>query len=350
MGIDGRGRYIWAALVAQPRLAAHCRNQYTETHVPELPEVETYIRELAPQLKGRQIQSAQVYWPRTVAEPAPQEFTQAIRELYFVDFQRRGKYMLLGLAPQPVSAPTPGGTPTPGAASTAALPWTLIVHLRMTGKLQLVDSDFERTKHTHVVFNLHPHMPDSASDSESDSESKAGRNKLVFIDTRKFGRMWLTPAPEAVLCKLGPEPLSREFSPATLGTKLTGRQAAIKALLLDQSIVAGVGNIYADEALFRAGIHPQQPGGSITAPQLERLHMAVCRVLQAGIDAQGSSLGGSALQNYVRPLGETGGFQEEHRVFRRTGQPCFVCQTPITRIIVAQRSTHFCPSCQPLCT
>jgi formamidopyrimidine-DNA glycosylase len=274
--------------------------------MPELPEVETYVRELEPEIKGRQITAAHIYWERTIAAPAPDKFAQTITGQRFQRFGRRGKYMLLELD---------GGD-------------TLIVHLRMTGHLYVEPGDTRPTKHTHVVLDLDD-----------------GRT-LHYVDSRKFGRMWLASDPDLVLHKLGPEPLEDQFTPAVLARSLAGRQAPIKALLLDQQIVAGLGNIYADEALFHAGIHPTRPGGSLTLDEIERLHAAIADVLARGIDRQGSSLGLNRVQNYVRPGGESGGFQEEFQVFRRTGQPCPHCGQPIERIVVSQRSTHFCPQCQ----
>jgi formamidopyrimidine-DNA glycosylase len=274
--------------------------------MPELPEVETYVRELAPLLEGRQVLAAQVFWPRTVAAPEAEEFAARIAGQRFAGFGRRAKYMLLGLE---------SGD-------------TLIVHLRMTGHLFVKDADALPDAHTHVLFDLDD-----------------GR-RLHYQDPRKFGRMWLTAEPEAVLAKLGPEPLGEQFTPAALAARLAGRKASIKALLLDQAVAAGVGNIYADEALFRAGIHPARPGGSLTPAEIERLALAVAAVLTDGIAAFGSSLGGSSLQNYARPGGEAGGFQDEHRVYKRTGQPCVVCGAPVERVVLGQRSTHFCPQCQ----
>ena len=274
--------------------------------MPELPEVETYVRELEPLLLGRQVCAAQVFWPRTIAAPAVAEFQAQIVGQQFARFGRRGKYMLLGLA---------GGA-------------TLIVHLRMTGHLQVEPAGAAPDKHTHVLLDL-----DSGA-------------RLFYRDSRKFGRIWLVEDVAPVLARLGPEPLSDDFTPAGLGQRLAGRQAAIKALLLDQSIIAGVGNIYADEALFRAGVHPLRSGGSLTGDEWEKLHLAVCMVLAEGIAAAGSSLGVSSIQNYQRPSGQPGSFQEQHRVFQRTGQPCVVCGAPIARIVIAQRSTHFCPGCQ----
>lgn len=275
--------------------------------MPELPEVETYVRELEPLLGGRRILAAEVRWPRTIAGPSPEEFVARIAGQRFVAFGRRAKYMLLGLD---------GGD-------------TLIVHLRMTGHMVVKDAAEAPDAHTHVLFDLDD------------------GHRVHYQDPRKFGRMWLTSQPEMILSKLGPEPLSDAFSGEELAGKLAGRKAAIKALLLDQALTAGVGNIYADEALFRAGLHPLRPGGSLTPGEVERLRQAVAAVLTAGIAAAGSSLGGSSLQNYSRPGGQTGSFQDEHRVFRRTGQPCLTCGAPIERIVVGQRSTHFCPNCQP---
>ena len=274
--------------------------------MPELPEVETYVRELEPLLRGRRITRAAVTWPRTVAAPTATMFVDQIANQRFSDFSRRGKYMLLGLE---------SGD-------------TLIVHLRMTGKLLVMAGDAPVDKHTHVVLDLD------------------NGQRVHYNDTRKFGRMWLVTNPETVLRKLGPEPLSEAFSPAHLGAALAGRSAAVKALLLNQEIIAGVGNIYADEALFAAGIAPLRAGGDLSEAEVTALHYAVRRVLAAGIAARGSSLGGSSLQNYLRPSGEQGGFQEQHQVFRRTGEPCRTCGQPIERIIVAQRSTHYCPHCQ----
>lgn len=275
--------------------------------MPELPEVETYVRDLEQQLRGRRIQAATVRWPRTIAAPAVHQFEQWIQGQQFNRFGRRGKFMLLEMA---------GGA-------------TLIVHLRMTGRFTIEDGSAEADPHTHVVFDLDD-----------------GR-RLFYRDARKFGRIWLVDDPAPVLRRLGPEPLDVDFDVACLQAGLAGRKASIKALLLDQSLVAGVGNIYADEALFRAGIHPAQAGGTLTPVQVAALHEAIRAVLAAGIEAKGSSLGRSGSQNYVRPTGDPGQFQAAHAVFRRTGQPCPSCGTPIERIVLAQRSTHFCPHCQP---
>lgn len=274
--------------------------------MPEMPEVETYVRELAPLLAGRNVVGARVLWPRTIAVPLPDEFEQLMIGEGFTTFGRRGKYMLLGL--------------TSGA--------TLIVHLRMTGRVLVEAATAPIPSHTHVVLDLDD-----------------GR-QVRYQDSRKFGRLWLVPDAALILRKLGPEPLSEEFTVEGFAGRLAGRSASIKALLLDQTIVAGAGNIYADEALFRAAIHPARLGGSLSPGEVAALHQALADVLADGIAHAGSSLGTSGLQNYSRPGGQPGGFQEQFRVFRRTGKPCFICNTPIVRIILAQRSTHYCPVCQ----
>ncbi len=276
--------------------------------MPELPEVETYLRDLTPTLTGRRVIAVQVFWPRTIATPSVDAFCQEMEGQVFAHFGRRGKFMLLGLA---------GGD-------------TLIVHLRMTGRLHLEPASTEPSPHTHVVMAL--------------DDGRA----LHYTDTRKFGRLWLVSDSETVLGHLGPEPLGAGFTAAYLAGRLAGRRASIKALLLDQGMVAGVGNIYADEALFLAGIHPAWPAGSLALEEVERLCGAVASVLRQAIDRQGSSLGDSRWQNYRRPNGQPGSFQDEHKVFQRTGQPCVRCGQSIQRMVIAQRGTHFCPHCQPL--
>ena len=269
--------------------------------MPELPEVETYVRELRPRLAGKRVTAGHVYWPRIIAQPEPALFLERIQGRRFDTFRRRGKYMLLGLD---------SGD-------------SLIVHLRMTGAVRIHPASIAADKHTHLVLDL-----DSGE-------------RFHYRDPRKFGRIWLTADTAPVLHKLGPEPLGPDFTPAGFGQRLSGRRASIKALLLDQTILAGVGNIYADEALFLARIDPRRPGGELSAAEVDALHGAVRAVLQAGIEQRGSSL-----QDYAPPGGEKGSFQEKHQVFRRTGQPCFHCGAPIQRTVLAQRSTHFCPACQ----
>jgi formamidopyrimidine-DNA glycosylase len=276
--------------------------------MPELPEVETHVRDLAPLLQDHQVVGAQIFWPRTIAEPSPEGFAQRIVGQRFVRFSRRGKYMLLEMD---------SGD-------------TLIIHLRMTGHLRVEPAESLPDKHVHVLLDLDD-----------------GR-RLLFQDARKFGRLWLVADPAPVLAGLGPEPLAAEFPIHELAAKLAGRKAPIKALLLDQRLLAGVGNIYADEALHLAGIHPARPAGTLTLEELSRLFAAIRTVLAAAIEDGGSSLGDSSVTNYLRPNGAPGNYRSAHGVYDRKGQPCFRCGAPIERIVLAQRSAHFCPVCQPL--
>lgn len=269
--------------------------------MPELPEVDPYVRELRPELKERAILEAQVFWSRIIVAPSVPEFVEGVRHQQFTTFRRRGKYILLGLS---------GGE-------------LLMIHLRMTGELHVYSPETPPDKHTHVQFQLD------------------NQRHLHYRDQRKFGRLWLVQDTESIIGHLGPEPLEDSFTTEILAQKIEKRKVTIKALLLDQTIVPGIVNIYADEALFRAGIHPPRSGESLSAVELERLHQALHTVLEYGIELKGSSL-----QNYIRLAGMQGNFQQEHQVFRKTGQPCSTCGHTIERIIVAQRSTHFCHAYQ----
>lgn len=274
--------------------------------MPELPEVENYARDLKPMLVGRRIVDVQVFWPRTIGRPSPEAFAEGLLGRQIVNTDRRGKYLLFALDDHS----------------------TLILHLRMTGGLCLKDSLEEPHRHTHVVLGLD------------------NGQRLHYRDQRKFGRFYLVEDPQIVVGKLGPEPLSDAFTPVGLLHAVQGRRSPVKALLLDQTVVAGIGNIYADEALFLAGIDPRRPGNTLTLVDCTRLHTAIRQALADAIRDGGSTLGRSALSNYARPTGIRGRYQDRHRVFRRTGQPCSVCSTPIVQVRIAQRSTHFCPHCQ----
>lgn len=288
--------------------------------MPELPEVETYVRALKPLLDGKTILEAEVRWPRTIAAPDASLFPDLVRGRRFASFHRRGKYMLFGLD---------------------SSEW-LIVHLRMTGELRIHKPAGQQVEHDSAPVDSAALLPASTSDKHTHVIFQLDTGEeLRFRDTRKFGRIWLVTDKETVVGKLGPEPLDAEFLPQHLEERLARRTANIKSLLLNQSIIAGVGNIYADEALFRARIDPRRAAGRLNAGEIVRLHQGLRDVLQAGIQAQGSSL-----QNYAPPTGGKGGFQEQFQVFRRSGKPCFRCNAPISRIVLGQRSTHFCPECQ----
>lgn len=241
-------------------------------------------------------------WPRILATPSAEEFVEQIVGEEFVSFGRRAKYMLLGLSS--------------GA--------TLIVHLRMTGHLHVHDSEVEPDKHTHVLMTLDD-----------------GR-RLHYQDPRKFGRLWLVNDIEPVLRKLSAEPLGEDFTVAWLAERLKGRSAAIKALLLDQTIAAGVGNIYADEALWLAGIHGERPGERLSRGEaLAVLHRAR-EVMQHALAQGGTSF--DAL--YVNVNGESGYFDRSLHAYGREGEPCDRCATPIRRVAFTNRSSYFCPACQ----
>ncbi len=272
--------------------------------MPELPEVETTASDLRPDLLGRRITGVHILWPRTIAAPDTQEFTARLTGQQITSVSRRGKFLLFALD---------SGD-------------TLIGHLRMTGRLRVVPPGSEAVSDPYVRawFDL------------SDGQ------KLVFKDTRKFGRLWLVHDAATVTGKLGLEPLAPSFSVDALAERLARRRTAIKALLLDQSVVAGLGNIYADEALFRAGIHPLRGAASLSQDEVARLHEAIVAVLSAAVAGRGTTV-----RDYAPPLGGQGNYQDELLVYQRTDQPCPRCGQPIQRIRVAQRSTHFCPHCQP---
>ncbi len=245
--------------------------------MPELPEVETVVRTLRPHLTGRTIVAA-IGW----TGPA---IGQTIR-----DVTRHGKYITLHFDSG-----------------------MLLVHLRMTGKLLF---DGARTPYTRAEFVL-------------------DRGILLYDDIRRFGRItWSATYPTQ-----GPDPL--EVSPGDFAALFAGRRSRVKSLLLDQKFLRGLGNIYVDEALFRARLHPLAAGDRLSRLRVERLYTAIREVLQEAI-----ARGGSSISDYVDGNGERGSFQKLHRVYRRTDQPCVVCGTPIKRILVAQRGTHFCPRCQ----
>jgi len=273
--------------------------------MPELPEVETIARKLRPHLLGRVIEDAELRWRRTLALPSPRKFRGLIKGQEIKDVTRRAKYFILRLSSL-----------------------SLLIHLRMSGDLRLKEGKIRPEKHDRMILRL---LPDPSSDS--------GPSNLVFNDTRKFGRVWLTAEPEQILGQLGPEPFGRDFTPAWLHMALHRKHRQLKPLLLDQTFLAGLGNIYTDESLHLAKLHPLALSSSVTAKQAEALHEAIRKSLKEGIRRNGASI------DWVYRGGE---FQNYFRVYDRTGKPCPVCGAEIKRIIVGQRSTHFCPKCQVL--
>jgi formamidopyrimidine-DNA glycosylase len=270
--------------------------------MPELPEVETIARALrqggrgGPALVGKRIQSAHLLWQRTLAEPTPAEFEQRIRGQQITDIGRRGKFLVFRLEAD-----------------------SLLVHLRMSGDLLVEAQSAPIAAHHRLILDLE------------------GDLRLAFNDSRKFGRAWLAADPERILSGLGPEPLDPAFTAVELFNRLQHTRRQLKPLLLDQSIIAGLGNIYTDEALHLAGLHPLQAAHGVNETQAARLWESIRAVLLDGIQRQGASI------DWVYRGGD---FQNYFRVYQRTGQPCPVCGTPVERMVIGQRGTHFCPRCQ----
>lgn len=265
--------------------------------MPELPEVETIARGLRPLLEGRRIESAQLLWERTLAEPGVDEFLRRVRGQTIHSTGRRGKFLILNLSND-----------------------TMLIHLRMSGDLLVEVSDAPPATHHRLLLELD------------------NGQRLAFNDTRKFGRVWLVENPQTILCKLGPEPLDVTLTAADFYQRLHAVRRQLKPLLLDQSFLAGLGNIYTDEALHQAHLHPLTPANTLDEVQAERLLRAIRTVLEEGIRRHGASI------DWVYRGGD---FQNYFHVYQRAGQPCPVCGTPVERIVVGQRGTHFCPVCQP---
>ena len=274
--------------------------------MPELPEVETIANDLgAAGIVGKTLAGARVYWERTIAEPSTAEFCRSIQDKRIAGVRRRGKFLVFDLA---------GGE-------------CLLIHLRMSGRLHWAAQDSQRERHEHVVLGF------------------ADGSELRFHDTRKFGRIYLTREAEAILGRLGPEPLGAGFTVRLLQTMMKSRQRQLKPLLLDQSVIAGLGNIYVDEALWEAMIHPRQRSDTLPRRKAAALHAAIQRVLRRGLKNLGTSLG-AGKANFYSVGRRRGRNRDELNVFRRTGEPCPRCASKIRRIIVGQRSTHICPKCQ----
>ena len=273
--------------------------------MPELPEVETIARGLNRRVRGDVIESV---WLGTHPEPlksTAQEIASALSHSRIAQVRRVGKHIVFDLE----SAQSENGN--------RKRQW--IVHLGMTGRMLVVSPEEQTPKHTHAVASL------------------ASGRELRFVDPRRFGR--LSVVSELGFRGPGSEPLT--ISAEEFAKLFRGRKTPIKAALLNQKLLHGVGNIYADESLFRAGVRPRRQAGRLTRGELDRLHAAVKEVLKEAI-----KLGGSSVSDYVNAEGEEGFFQLQHRVYMRTGQPCLACRTPIKRIVLGGRSTHYCPKCQ----
>lgn len=271
--------------------------------MPELPEVETIVRALqaggrgGQPLPGRRVSSASLLWGNTLAAPSAAEFLQRLPGQTIQHLSRRAKLIQIHLERD-----------------------TLLIHLRMSGDLRVEPASEAIQKHDRLLLNFTDGL------------------RLAFNDTRKFGRAWLTDDPASLTAHLGPEPLAEDFSAAEFHIRLQTSRRALKPLLLDQTFLAGLGNIYTDEALHRAGLHPLTPANRLDESAAARLLESIRAALQEGIRRNGASI------DWVYRGGD---FQNYFHVYGRSGQPCPACGAVVQRILVAQRSTHFCPICQP---
>jgi formamidopyrimidine-DNA glycosylase len=271
--------------------------------MPELPEVETIRNALrnggrgGESVVGRHVEDSHLLWERTLAEPKPEEFQQRILGQKVRDVGRRGKFLLLEFPDE-----------------------TLLIHLRMSGDLLIEKQADPVAPHHRLMLDLEDGI------------------RLAFNDTRKFGRVWLVSDPSTVLGDLGPEPLAEDFTPQEFHQRLHAHRRQLKPLLLDQTFIAGLGNIYTDEALHLAKIHPLKISNTLDTSQSKRLWSSIRGVLEEGIERQGASI------DWVYRGGD---FQNYFRVYQRTGDPCSACGSPIQRILVGQRGTHYCENCQP---
>lgn len=272
--------------------------------MPELPEVETFRRYLlqgndgSPSILGKKIRDGDLLWSGSIASPTPDEFLERIEGQYITGIGRRGKNLLIRLSRD-----------------------TLIIHLRMSGELIVEKQSEPRGKHYRVIINFDD------------------KYRIAFNNIRKFGRIWLTDNPQEQLSNLGPEPLSDDFTAEKLHLILKSHNRQLKYFLLDQEMIAGIGNIYTDEALHRAKLHPALKSDSLDFHQAQTLWDSIREVLEEGIKNQGSSIDwmyrGGDYQNYLS-------------VYNLEGEPCKTCKTPVARIKIAQRSTYYCPTCQSL--
>lgn len=272
--------------------------------MPELPEVESIRVTLAENTLGKKISEVEVLWPSAIVSLPDKDFVELLRDSVIESFDRRGKYLLIHLSQG----------------------LTLVVHFRMTGRLIYYPKKHPADKHTHVIFYLE-------------------NGEMHYSDVRKFGRIQLIFTQQAgelsCLAKLGPEPLGESFAFDQLGQRLSKRKGTIKAAILDQKVIAGLGNIYADEALFRAGILPERSTASLKVSEIILLYDAICEILRKGIKA-----GGTSFKDYRDANGNKGLFQESLMVYGRSGKECKRCGGKLEKEKVAGRTTVYCPNCQ----
>ena len=269
--------------------------------MPELPEVETIKNELAPWVVGQSFTQVTILDTELVYGGSAEEVRRGLIGQKVESLERRGKYLIYQLS---------NGR-------------SLIMHLRMTGVLLLNPKGVNR--YARAVFHF------------------SNGHRLVFSDRRRLGLIWLLDDADNVACKLGPEPLDESFTPGILGQRLSRHHIPVKAALLDQHIVAGIGNMYADEALFAARIHPLRKADSLSPEEVQTLYQSIRRVLGEAISSKGASV-----DTYIRPEGELGTAHLDFKVAHKGGEPCPVCGSTIERVPVQNRGTYFCPRCQPL--
>jgi len=269
--------------------------------MPELPEVETIKNELSPRVVGQSFTQVTILDAKIIKDCSVEEVSRGLIGQRIESLERRGKYLIFHLS---------NGR-------------SLVMHLRMTGVLLLNPKEVDR--YARAVFQF------------------SNGNRLVFRDLRRLGVIWLVDEARTVVGKLGPEPLCEDFTPDILGQRLSQRHIPVKAALLDQSIVAGIGNMYADEALFAARIHPLKKVNTLSAAELQTLCHCINKVLRAGIGSKGASV-----NTYIRPEGELGTAHSDFKVAHRRGKLCPVCGTAIERVSVQNRGSYFCPRCQAL--
>ncbi|MBV6685385.1 DNA-formamidopyrimidine glycosylase [Bacillus sp. JRC01] len=275
--------------------------------MPELPEVETVRRTLEVLVVGKTIKEVAVSWPKMIKQPSETaQFTDSLKGQEILAMGRRGKFLIFYL--NDVS---------------------LVSHLRMEGKYALHQKDEPVEKHTHVVFTF------------------MDGTELRYRDVRKFGTMHLFKKGEELLhlplLQLGPEPFEEAFTTDYLHGRFAGTSRIVKAVLLDQTVMVGLGNIYVDEALFRSGIHPDRKASSLTVDEVGNLHQSIIATLREAVD-----MGGSTIRSYVNSQGQMGMFQQNLYVYSRNGEACRQCGTPIEKKVSAGRGTHYCPHCQRL--
>lgn len=310
--------------------------------MPELPEVEHTARQLREEIIGATIHEILVFWERSIGHPDLPDFKAEVADREILSVRRRGKFLILDLSGELI----------------------LTIHRRMTGNLLLLPPGWEidTSLKTSDPFTwnikgpfIHRHSTDGAEITTDETSSDllycrvcfnfADGRQLLFTDPRKFGRieLWPREREQEALKSLGTEPLSADFTFEILATSLADRKSPIKQVLLNQEVIAGLGNIYADEALYYASIHPLRRANSLTPTEVQLLHEGIVSVLTLGIEH-----GGTSFSEYRDLWGEAGDNYNHVRVYHQQGKPCQRCGTPIERIVVAQRSTHFCPKCQKL--